>query len=171
MIQAMQGTMASFRLPRFAQLPDTGLYLEQTAKYINLCLKPLGCTQVTGSMIRNYVKMGLVSNPEKKQYYASHISHLIPITILKQVLPLERVHALFPQKTSAYTEQQAYDYFCMELENALHARFELEGVPQSGTAALSVPKEMLRSAIIAVSQVIYLNACFEYLNPKQIDPP
>jgi len=66
--------MKDFRLPRYSQLPDMGLYLEQTAKYINQCLSALGSDEITGSMIRNYVKMGLVPNPVHKQYYAHHIS-------------------------------------------------------------------------------------------------
>lgn len=164
--QAMQGTMATFKLPRYAQLPDTGLYLEQTAKYINHCLKPLGCIQVTGSMIRNYVKMGLVRNPVKKQYYAEHISHLIPITILKQVLPLERINTLFPRQTKVYSEHTAYDYFCMELENVLFWRFGLKEGSETVCPTQSMQKEMLRSAIIAVSHIIFLDACFEQLKSE-----
>ena len=65
---ALAEAMATFRLPRYDQLPDMGLYLEQITKYINQCLAPLGCIEVTSSMIRNYVKMGLVNNPAHKQY-------------------------------------------------------------------------------------------------------
>ena len=54
-----------FHLPRYAELSDVGLYLEQTTKYINQCLAPLGCVEITGSMISNYVKKGLVANPVK----------------------------------------------------------------------------------------------------------
>ena len=42
MKQAMAETMKTFRLPRYGQLPNMGLYLEQTTKYINQCLAPLG---------------------------------------------------------------------------------------------------------------------------------
>ena len=67
MKSALADPMRAFRLPRYGELPDVGLYLEQTTKYINHYLKPLGCIEITGSMIRNYVKMGLVTNPVKKQ--------------------------------------------------------------------------------------------------------
>lgn len=31
-----------FRMPRFAQLPDVGLYLDQVVRYINRSIQPLG---------------------------------------------------------------------------------------------------------------------------------
>ena len=63
-----------FRLPRYAEIPNVGLYLEQTTKYINSYLAPLGCPEVTSSMVSNYVKKGLLPNPIKKQYDSQHIA-------------------------------------------------------------------------------------------------
>ena len=37
MIEAIEG----FRLPRYAQIPDVGLYLEQVVRYVNTHLAPL----------------------------------------------------------------------------------------------------------------------------------
>ena len=41
MIEAIEG----FRLPRYAQIPDVGLYLEQVVRYVNTHLAPFsfGC--------------------------------------------------------------------------------------------------------------------------------
>lgn len=158
--------MATFRLPRYDQLPDMGLYLEQITKYINQCLAPLGCIEVTSSMIRNYVKMGLVHNPAHKQYYADQIAHLICVTILKTVLPLEHVSKLFARQQKVYTDKIAYDYFCMELENILYHRFGVKESLEDIGVTESVEKEMLRSAIISVSHIIYINACFEWLTKE-----
>ena len=36
MIEAIEG----FRLPRYAQIPDVGLYLEQVVRYVNTHLAP-----------------------------------------------------------------------------------------------------------------------------------
>ena len=38
--------------------------------------------------------MGLVPNPVKKQYGASHIAHLLCVTLLKQVMPLSSVETV-----------------------------------------------------------------------------
>ncbi len=154
-----------FRLPRYDELPNVGLYLEQTTKYINQCFEPLGCIEITSSMIRNYVKQGLVSNPVQKHYYADQIGYLICITILKQVAPLEHINKLFFRQKTVYQNQVAYDYFCMEIENVLYYRFGLKNSLEDVGTTSSIEKEMLRSAIIAVSHIIYFNACFNYL-PK-----
>ena len=163
--QRIVSPVRDFRLPRYSEIPTVGLYLEQTTKYINHYLKPLGCIEITGSMIRNYVKMGLVANPVKKQYGANQIAHLLCITLLKQVMSLDHISQLFARQKSVYTDPIAYDYFCTELENILYFRFGLKGTVDSVGVTSSVEKDMLRSAIIAVSHIIYLNACFEHLDP------
>ena len=162
---ALAASVGTFRMPRYAELPDVGLYLEQTTKYVNYVFKPLACDEITGSMIRNYVKMGLVANPVKKQYGANQIAHLLCITLLKQVMSLDHISQLFARQKSVYTDPIAYDYFCTELENILYFRFGLKGTVDSVGVTSSVEKDMLRSAIIAVSHIIYLNACFEHLDP------
>lgn len=160
------GSIQNFRLPRYDELPNTGLYLDQTTKYINLCFAPLGCIELTGSMIRNYVKMGLVKNPVQKQYFADHIAHLLAITLLKQVISMEHISMLFERQKQVYTDPVAYNYFCMELENILFFRFGLKPAVEDIGRTSSLEKEMLRSAVIAVSQIIYLNACFEHTKPR-----
>ena len=78
-----------FHLPRYQEIPDVGLYLVQAAKYINSSLMPLGDGMLTGSMISNYVKKGLIGNPVKKQYSRDQIAYLIFIAICKSVLSLD----------------------------------------------------------------------------------
>lgn len=163
MRERLADAIQAFRLPRYAELTDVGLYLEQVTEYINGFLRPLGCVEITGSMIRNYVKKGLVANPVKKRYDADQIAHLIAIAVLKQVLSLENIGELFHRQGEIYDNKVAYDYFCMELENLLYFRFGLkDSVAEIGVTS-TLEKEMLRSAIIAVSHEIYLNACFRLL--------
>lgn len=163
MKQKLADSMRTFQLPRYEQLPDVGLYLEQTTQYINNYLAPLGCIEITGSMISNYVKKGLVANPVKKQYYADQIAHLISIILLKNVLSLENINALFLRQQETYSVEAAYNYFCMELENILYFQFGLKDSVEQIGRSYSIEKQMLRSAIIAVSHIIYLNYCFDAL--------
>ena len=162
-------SIGGFRLPRYHELPNQGLYLEQTTQYINQCLRPLGFEDVTSSMIRNYVKQGIVNNPVQKRYYVDQIAHLIPLALLKQVTPLENVNALFAilHRNGKYTNSVAYDYFCEELENILHFRFGLKDSIADVGVTSSLEKEMLRSTITAVSHIVYLNRCFQYLTENQ----
>lgn len=155
--------ISQFRLPRFADIPDVGLYLEQTTKYINRYLEPIGF-EITGSMIRNYVKKGLVKNPVQKQYYADHIGHLIAITVLKNVVSLENIATLFENQRKVYTDPVAYDYFCMELENMVLYQFGLKDCVDKIGNTSSNEKKMLRSSIIAVSHIIFLESCFSQLS-------
>ena len=165
---AISCSLRGFRLPRYQEIPDVGLYLEQTTKYVNQCIAPLGFEAVTSSMIRNYVKQGLIANPIQKQYSANHIAHLIALVLLKQVTQLDYVSNLFQLLNAAeeYTDQIAYDYFCEELENILYFRFGLkERIDDVGVTS-SLEKEMLRSAVTAVSHIVYLNRCFQVISPE-----
>ena len=159
---AISCSMRGFRLPRYSEIPDVGLYLEQTTKYVNQCIYRLGFEEVTSTMIRNYVKNGIIENPVRKQYSASQIAHLIVLALLKQVTALEHVNELFSilHDGNNYTVPVAYDYFCEELENVLYHRFGLKASIDHVGVTDSPEKEMLRSAVTAVSHIAYLNRCF-----------
>lgn len=164
---ALSASIRGFRLPRYRQIPDVGLFLEQTTKYINQHLEPLGFGKLTGSMIRNYVKQGLVSNPVNKQYSANQIAHLTAIAVLKQVTPLEHISSLFTFQRDVYADEIAYDYFCDELENTLYFRFGLKSQFDLVGVTDTTEKELLRSAIIAVSHIAYLNAGLKVLSAQK----
>ena len=51
----MREDISGFRLPRYEQIPDVGLYLEQTVRYVNPFLAPLGEVELTASLASNYV--------------------------------------------------------------------------------------------------------------------
>ena len=155
----MKTVIQGFHLPRYQDLPNMGLYLEQTTKYINHFLAPLGCIEITSSMISNYVKKGLIPSPVKKQYYADQLAYLFFIAIAKQVLSMENIIALAEQQQKTYTVPVAYDYFCMELENMLYFVFGLTDTVEEVGVTNTHQKNMLRSLIIAAAQIIYLDRC------------
>lgn len=158
-----------FHMPRYQELPNVGLYLVQTVKYINSFLTPLGCMEITSSMISNYVKKGYIQSPVKKQYYAEQIAYLFFIAIVKNVLSMENIERLFAMQKHTYDTKIAYDYFCQELENMLFYIFgEKDKVEEVGKDA-GEQKKMLRSTIIAVAHIIYLSHCFEELETKGRD--
>ena len=159
----MPACIEQFRLPRYREIPDVGLYLDQTVKYVNRYLVPLGCMEITSSMVSNYVKKGYISNPVRKQYDADQIAYLFFITVAKSVLTMENIARLFDMQKKAYSSSVAYDFFCMELENMLQYTFglkeqlELVGTPEDCSEA----KIMLRSTITAVTHIIYLSSRFD----------
>ena len=77
----INASIETLHLPAYQEIPDVGLYLEQTAKYISDALAPIQDTPITGSMISNYVKKGLISKPVRKQYNREQIAQLIFIAV------------------------------------------------------------------------------------------
>ncbi len=165
--KAMANSIRGFHLPRFDELPDVGYYLEQTVTYINQCIAPLGCGQITGAMISNYVKQSVISGPVKKQYYNEQIAHLMVIAIVKNVLSIENISKLFCMQKGVYTDQVAYDYFCSELENMLFYIYGVNDTVEEIGVTNSDLKTMLRGVIISVSHMIYLNTCFHAIEAEE----
>ena len=163
MKDAMAAALEGFRLPRYSEIPDVGLYLEQVTKYVCDCLEPLGDVTLTGSMISNYVKGGLVEKPVKKQYFRSQIACLIYIAVAKNVLSLDNISLLLHLQQRTYDRQVAYDYFCDELENLLFFVFGLKSTPEAIGMEATDEKIILRDTIITVAHKIYLDMCFRVL--------
>ena len=167
--RSLCASIQGFQLPRYEEIPDVGLYLEQVSKYIDQTLSPLGWEGLTGSMISNYVKKGLIPSPVKKQYGRDQIGHLLFIALAKSVLSLEDLATFIRLQERTYTMEIAYDYFCMELENMLQYTFGLKDhVDEVGTPEdKSETKTMLRSTIIAVTHIIYLSNRFETMKAPE----
>ena len=108
-----------------------------------------------------------MANPVNKQYSANQIAHLIAIAVLKQVIPLEHISSFFFLQEKVYPDEVAYNYFCEEMENILYHRFGLKGEFDAIGVTDTVEKEMLRSSIVAVSHIVYLNACLNVLVERQ----
>ena len=171
MERQMQGRlsaeMGDFRLPRYHEIPDVGLYLEQVTKYISEVLAPLTDAAVTASMISNYVKRGLISNPVKKQYSREQIAYLIYIAVVKNVLSMDEIRITVGVQQRSYAPQIAYDYFCAELENMLDYIFGRKENPETVGVDTTEEKVMLRNTIITVVHKIYLDKLFAALQKEE----
>jgi len=159
----MAESIKDFRMPRFHELPNEGLYLEQTTQYINHVLAPLGCMELTSSMISNYVKKGFIGPPMKKRYHAEQIAYLFYIAIAKKALSLEHIAQLRDMQIRSYTAEVAYNYLCDELENILFYIFGLKDKIDDIGVTKSDEKMLFRELIIAASNSIHLTSCFNTL--------
>ena len=153
----------SFRLPAYDEIPDVGLFLEQVTKYISDILAPLQDANLTSSMISNYVKKKLVTNPVKKQYDREQIAYLIFIAVAKTVLSLENIQLLIGLQKQSYTPKRAYEYFRREFENLLFWVFGLKETPDVVGVDHTEEKVMLRNTIMAVVHKVYLETYFAAL--------
>ena len=159
--QQIAQDLQDFRLPQYREIPDVGLYLEQTTKYICRHLAPLQENILTASMISNYVKRGLLSNPVKKQYSRDQVAYLFFIAVAKNVLSLDALACFLRLQQRTYPLEKAYDYFCRELENLLLFQFELKETIDVSDEDSSDEKRLLYSCTVAVVQKVYLEKCLE----------
>ena len=161
--------ICGFSLPSYDALPNMGLYLEQTAKYVSECLCPLGSGfALTGSMISNYVKKGLIDNPQKKQYYREQIAYLIFIAVAKLVLSIDDIKLFIAAQKRTYPTDVAYNYFCAEFQNLLLCVFGQREEPEVLGVTDSLEKDMLRNTVTAVAHVVYLEDYFGSLRAAEL---
>lgn len=152
-----------FHLPKYEDIPDVGLYLEQTVKYINSYFDSFDGMNLTASMVSNYVKKGLVANAVKKQYYREQIAYLFFIAVAKNVLSMENLSLFISIQKDSYSTKKAYDYFCDELENVMEFVFGIkDNLAEIGNDDTE-EKTMLRSTIITAAYKIYLDCCFNLI--------
>ena len=144
---------AGFALPRYAELPTVGLYLDQSVQFVNGCFRTFQGVELTASMVSNYVKKGIISHPIKKKY--------------KNVLSMENIDSLFKMQRAHYTSAQAYDTFCDELENYLPYVFGLTKSFSELEPDVDDARKLLRSTIISAVNKIYLDCVFTDLRQEQ----
>lgn len=162
-------TIKEFEIPAYNEIPDVGLYLDQTVKYINTFFRPLPNMELTSSMVSNYVKKGLIERPIKKMYSRNQICYLIFIVIAKTVLSMENIQLLFDVQKRVYDEQTAYEYLRLELDNLISYVFGLkETIDEIGYTDTD-EKMMLRTTIMTFAHRIYLELCFEGVREELLD--
>ena len=157
--RALSDSIREFRLPRYAEIPNVGLYLEQATKYVCEYLAPLGEYSLTPSMISNYVKKGLIASPVKKQYGREQIAYLFFIAVAKSVLSLDALVAFIRLQQQTYDLATAYDYFVEEMENLLMYTFELKPRPEKIGMDHTDEKRLLYTCILAAVRKVYLEKC------------
>lgn len=160
-VNSLIENIEGFRLPRYEQIPNVGLYLEQVVRYVNAHLAPLGESELTSSMVSNYVKQGLIPSPIKKSYTAEHLARLLFIAVVKPVVQLEGLRLMFGIQEDNYPLQTAYDYFCDEFENMLGAAFGIAPARDGIGKTQSDAKDLLRNTILATVNKVYLDRYLE----------
>ena len=166
-VEPIAASILNFKLPDYDTIPDVGLYLEQTVKYISDYLSPLENVVLTNSMVSNYVKKGLIDNPVKKLYHREQIAYLFFIAIAKTVLSLEDIQLLIRLQKQSYSSERAYGYFVRELINLLHYVFGLKTTVEEIDTDHTEEKTILRTTIITVAHKIYLDKYFSALHNMQ----
>ncbi|MER0122825.1 DUF1836 domain-containing protein [Streptococcus sp. ZJ93] len=84
-------------LPKWQQLPDLDLYLDQVLLYVNQQTLPFLASRekpLTASMVNNYVKHGYLPKPIKKKYNRTQVARLIVLSIYKPIFPIAAIQEM-----------------------------------------------------------------------------
>ena len=158
-------------LPEWEGLPGIPLYMDQVVLYLADLLAAFqreeNAPLLTSSMVNNYVKNGAILRPEKKKYGRRQLAALAGLCMLKQVLPLQDIKALFAGDVS---QEELYGLF----REVHHAAMEETGreLEQSAEEGRDPRREALRlaaeaNAKRAAAQRILLELEKEASAPKE----
>ena len=113
--------LRAFKLPKFSDFTDVGLYMDQVVglmeKYLKIMKRADEKQFITPSMINNYVKMGVMPPPWQKRYAPVHLAYLVMICLLKQVLTINEIKLLLDFKEEDIEKE--YDRFCRLFEKSV----------------------------------------------------
>ena len=101
--------LKNFKLPKYDEIPDVGLYLDQVVKYINSYFGDYEDMYITPSMLTNYVKQKIVEKVSKKTYSRDQIAHFIYIAVTKSVMSLNNISTSFKLNEDEFNKY--YDDF------------------------------------------------------------
>lgn len=154
-----------FHLPRFNELPDIDLYMDQVLNIIENSLIIFSSENdeniITKSMINNYVKQNVIEKPFKKRYKKFHVAYLIIISILKKVLSISEISKIINNQN--YEVEEFYNIFCNELEYSLKSTFLNESEDeQTRLIDDNIHNKILVAATRAFANKVYVQKLIEF---------
>ena len=149
-------------IPRWNELPEIDLYLDQVVNYLEKYLGILNVNRdekiITTTMIKNYVKLGIMPAPEKKKYNKSHIAYLMVICILKQVYSIGDIGKLISETIKFFELSKAYNRFCANIEVSIKNVFIRKEFPHIDR--MTEEQYLLKNVVQAVADKLYVEINF-----------
>ena len=157
-----QEIISKIHIPRWNELPEIDLYLDQVVNYIEKYLGQYNVNKedkiITKTMINNYVKLGIMSAPIKKKYNREHMAYLIVICILKQVYSISDIGKLISLTIQYFELSKAYNRFCANLEVSLKNVFTRKEFPN--TEKMTEEQYLLKNVVQSVADKLYVEITF-----------
>lgn len=100
-LRRWEAFLEAYRLPKWEEIPDFGLYMDQVITLLTQHLDYLpredkGDSLVTPTAINNYVRLKIMPAPEKKRYRRVHLAYLLMICTLKQTMTIAQIQKIIP---------------------------------------------------------------------------
>ena len=159
----------SFYIPRYAELPKVSLYKDQVISYLDDILKK-NCIEENGkiltpTMINNYVKLKVISPPKDIRYTDEHLAYLIIVCVLKHVFSIHEISDMIKLQVRSVPIEKAYDYFCVELEEAVREVFITRNFTYESKVKFETEEgEILRSTVMAFANRLYVKYQLKQMN-------
>ena len=118
-IEELAVLLKNERPQEWESFPDIELYKDQLLGYMQRQrIWSKGDDALTGAMISNYIKMGLMPGPADKKYTREHIAYLTAIQALKQVISVADTGLLLRSRRES-DMQRFYEEFRERLNGAM----------------------------------------------------
>ena len=158
----------AFRCPRWEELPDVELYVDQMVSYIERHLSVLDIEEeghfITASMINNYVKMKLIPAPVKKRYGA----RLMVVCSLKRDFSISELSTMINMELAKFENRVIYNLFCEEMEQTIRHVFLGEVIAPPGPSS---EEAILRAVMTAFANKLYAHCIIRsQANREPLEP-
>ncbi len=157
-----QEMIMKIHIPRWNELPEIDLYLDQVVNYLEKYLEQYNVNKedkiITKTMINNYVKLGIMPAPEKKKYSKEHIAYLIVICVLKQVYSISDIGKLISLTIQYFELGKAYNRFCANLEISVKNVFTRKEFPN--VEKMTEEQYLLKNVVQSIADKLYVELKF-----------
>lgn len=162
MQENLEETIMKIHIPRWSELPEIDLYLDQVVNYLEKYLNQYSTSKedkiITKTMINNYVKQGILPAPEKKKYNKTHIAYLIVICVLKQIYSISDIGKLISLTIQYFEISKAYNRFCANLEISIKNVFTRKEFPN--IERMTEEQYLLKNVVQSVADKLYVEMKF-----------
>lgn len=161
----MDKEIKDFHLPRWNELPNIDLYIDQLVclldEYLSGYIKNDNEKEekiITKTMINNYVKQNIIKPPINKKYDKEHVASLFVVFVLKQVYSINDIKKLIHLAIETSPIELAYNRFCSELEKAIRIVFAEKNYVKN--SKLSEEQYILRNVVQSFANKLYVQRIY-----------
>lgn len=121
-LSVLKGRLSDERPVEWQELPDIELYKDQVLNYMERQhILQSQDEYLTGAMINNYIKIGLLPRANGKKYSKEHLAYLTAICALKQVLSVTDTDLLLKREIGSESVDSFYEKYCSLLDLSLNS--------------------------------------------------
>lgn len=119
-LKKIKENLANNRAATWETLPDIELYKDQVLNYMQKqYILQSEDDLLTGAMINNYIKSGLLPRAKGKKYTKEHLAFLTAICSLKQVLSVGETDFILKQQSNITDAELFYNKYWLQMNESL----------------------------------------------------